>query len=343
MKAQRFRRDGFSLTEVLIAIFVMSIGLISLMVLFPFGALQMANAIKDDRTAAIADNAHVWLKTMWRRTWVNENNVLRDTASAELIQPFISDLKAVSPSFEKEPSRPVLLDPIGVFSRIAQPPAISGWVAGEAGEQRIHRRNINLYTTATPLPQLAQLLQNFSMQDDINFSQSGSTFIPTSPATERYGTYNWSYLVRRERESRNYEMRVWIMVFQRRAPDILNQESAVTANIVRGDPLIQLLNPSPSIPLRKGAWVLDASRLQTGTATNPYFLQQTAWYRIMNISDDGSQIEVDPPPQWSAPNALSNPPSPEPGMLYIFDTIEQGRMVEVFDRGVITPFSPPVP
>jgi hypothetical protein len=48
---------GTALIEVLVAIFVMGVGLLALLTLFPLGALEMAQAIKDDRTATVAANA----------------------------------------------------------------------------------------------------------------------------------------------------------------------------------------------------------------------------------------------------------------------------------------------
>ena len=48
---------GVTLVEVLTALFVMGIGLLALLTLFPLGALTMAQAIKDDRAGAIADQA----------------------------------------------------------------------------------------------------------------------------------------------------------------------------------------------------------------------------------------------------------------------------------------------
>jgi hypothetical protein len=51
------RRSGATLTEVLVAIFVMAIGLLALLTLFPLGALSMAQAIKDNRTAHSGRNA----------------------------------------------------------------------------------------------------------------------------------------------------------------------------------------------------------------------------------------------------------------------------------------------
>jgi hypothetical protein len=48
---------GVTLVEVLVAIFVTGVGLLSLLALFPLGALEMARAIKSDRTAAVAAHA----------------------------------------------------------------------------------------------------------------------------------------------------------------------------------------------------------------------------------------------------------------------------------------------
>jgi hypothetical protein len=51
------RRAGITLLEVLVAIFITGVGLLALLKLFPLGALEMAQAIKDDRTAAVARDA----------------------------------------------------------------------------------------------------------------------------------------------------------------------------------------------------------------------------------------------------------------------------------------------
>jgi hypothetical protein len=54
---ERATQVGTALLEVLVAIFVMGIGLLALLTLFPLGALSMAEAIEDDRTAKIAADA----------------------------------------------------------------------------------------------------------------------------------------------------------------------------------------------------------------------------------------------------------------------------------------------
>lgn len=57
---------GLSLVEVLVAMFVMALGLIALLTLFPLGAMQIGQALKDDRTAQTANLADGWVRAYWR-------------------------------------------------------------------------------------------------------------------------------------------------------------------------------------------------------------------------------------------------------------------------------------
>src|SRR5262249_30237619 len=52
------RRSGVTLVEVLVAIFVMGIGLIALLTLFPIGMLRMARAIHDEYSTQSAINGY---------------------------------------------------------------------------------------------------------------------------------------------------------------------------------------------------------------------------------------------------------------------------------------------
>src|SRR5437764_12387529 len=59
-------RPGATLTEVLIAIFVLALGLMGVLSLFPLGAVRMAQAIKDDRTAIHNLNVGANLRWVWK-------------------------------------------------------------------------------------------------------------------------------------------------------------------------------------------------------------------------------------------------------------------------------------
>ena len=57
LRLRRTRPRGVTLTEVLVAIFIASLGLLALLALFPLGALSMAEAIRDDRASHLQDVA----------------------------------------------------------------------------------------------------------------------------------------------------------------------------------------------------------------------------------------------------------------------------------------------
>lgn len=66
MRITKPARRGLSLAEVLIALFVVGIGLLAVLTLFPLGAMSMARAIKDDRTASHNFNASAMARWVWK-------------------------------------------------------------------------------------------------------------------------------------------------------------------------------------------------------------------------------------------------------------------------------------
>ena len=85
------RDAGVTLTEVLVTIFILAVGLLALLALFPLGALSMAQAIKDDRTAAFADDAAVFA--------IDGQRLLDDTAhfvEDSLLQGVVSPAAAAA-------------------------------------------------------------------------------------------------------------------------------------------------------------------------------------------------------------------------------------------------------
>jgi cell division protein FtsB len=81
------------LLEVLTAIFISGVGLLALLVLFPLGALSMAQAIKDDRADKIASNAVTFSQDgidLLSRTgdfvWESMTNGKADSATASALR-----------------------------------------------------------------------------------------------------------------------------------------------------------------------------------------------------------------------------------------------------------------
>src|SRR5262245_55640106 len=120
-------RNGVTLIEVLVAIFVMAIGLLALLTLFPLGALSMAQAIRDNRTGETAAGA---------TAIINGKNLRFDPEILQIRDPFNNPIPfdpytcppapppplpptiwpGSRPLDPNGPSFPVLVDPNGFMS-----------------------------------------------------------------------------------------------------------------------------------------------------------------------------------------------------------------------------------
>ena len=153
-------RPGVTLTEVLIATGIMAIGMTAILALFPIGAVNMARAINQDRTATHAMNSDNLFRVYWKRAWIERNlvtgeptaTVVQNTEAAfqYSLEPMIPLLEAHPtyghmfgnwtlpdglppagwqyPTANAEPSYPVLVDPIGYLTNAGTPR--QGFVAG---------------------------------------------------------------------------------------------------------------------------------------------------------------------------------------------------------------------
>jgi hypothetical protein len=70
-------RPGLSLAEVLIAMFVLALGLLGVLSLFPLGAVRMAQAIKDDRSQNHNLNTAAQFHVIWKLETVSSNGNYR--------------------------------------------------------------------------------------------------------------------------------------------------------------------------------------------------------------------------------------------------------------------------
>src|SRR5256885_1583575 len=105
------RRSGATLLEVLVAIFVMGIGMLALLTLFPLGALRMAKAIQDSRCAHAGASA---------TCMANIKNLRNEPGLANpwnpYLNPFDPNLNAQNNAKPDGPSYPVFIDPLGWMS-----------------------------------------------------------------------------------------------------------------------------------------------------------------------------------------------------------------------------------
>ncbi len=256
MTAPRLRRSGVTLLEVLVAIFVMAIGLLALLTLFPLGAMQMAQAIKDDRCAQQATQADALLRSHHYNAYlpatgpmaykapliVGENTngeAFTDPQAGFMVgnaQRIYPDYPAAGyyptpstpvnpaepPPFPPgSPSYPVMLDGLGYFARLSSEPERS-WVA-----RRSPATVANIPPPRYLMPRrsalgftspspTSMLIQAFALTDDLTFEKNGRA--AASPTLERQGRYNWAAIVQLPRFETASVMRLTVMVYDGRPP-----------------------------------------------------------------------------------------------------------------------------
>jgi hypothetical protein len=69
----RSRRSGVGLTEALVALFIVAIGLTALLALWPLGISSMARAFKDGRTGQLSNSSDSLVRLVWRDLWIDPN------------------------------------------------------------------------------------------------------------------------------------------------------------------------------------------------------------------------------------------------------------------------------
>ncbi|MFL5340577.1 MAG: prepilin-type N-terminal cleavage/methylation domain-containing protein [Gemmataceae bacterium] len=196
------RRAGFSLTEALIAIFVMALGLMGVLSLFPLGAMTMAYAIKDDRTAQANHNASSRMRQFWRdqlalrplpTSYPQPPNGNAGNYVGQFREPFVNAMMdpnagfwtfpyQVPPPYQSQnpklnplsPNRsyPVFLDPVGWYNPTYSLQPQQFFIAGDPWG--IPRRSLAvLDPSINPIgPAIAQ---SFCVQlDDQGFGKDGS-------------------------------------------------------------------------------------------------------------------------------------------------------------------------
>lgn len=212
------RRSGVTLVEVLVSIFVMGIGLLALLVLFPLGALNMAQAIRSDRCGHIAQNATAFARFFPHADAGNPAAVgVRD-------DPYVINYTNANPppvnlnlytnpnpppnpppnlpaltSPYVGPSYPVYIDPFGYFLGSRKFGETPPTMAGSDAVTGFARTSLNYFYTPGPAS-LAQIARWFTLLDDITFNEDGGPEVP-SPLVgrgdlKREGRFSWAFMVK---------------------------------------------------------------------------------------------------------------------------------------------------
>jgi hypothetical protein len=313
-------RTAVTLVEVLVAIFVMAIGLLALLTLFPLGALRMAQAIKDDRTAhaaanaaAIAEARNIRQDTLFTAACANPyNGALPTVPAAQQVLPNLN-----TPSLLWEgPSYPVYVDP---FGRIQT----STWAGGLA-IRGMPRRTMSFVGTNINLA-----YRWCSLLDDLQFDGDGKPVLAGN-FVERDIRYSWAYLLRRPKFKDPAAVDLTVVVYSGRSLQLVLGERAYEG--IRFDrtsrsvavPWTGAGQDRP--PVKKGGWILDATMAYNdGTRWVPE--PHGFFYRVSEVTDGpGNQIvlQLETNPRLDSFAGTNNY-----GVLVVLENV-----VEVFEKGL---------
>jgi prepilin-type N-terminal cleavage/methylation domain-containing protein len=304
------RRRGVTLTEVLVAIFIMAIGLMALLTLFPLGALNMAQAIKDDRCGTGGYNSAAVAQAAWRILYESQGGGDPDPNmtpmllnAGQLYWPNLPDFStAPQPA---GPGYPLFVDPFGYNGLYGPNPGPTvtplswhTWLAGQAGTAAGAgvATGIPRYSAAQPVPGPNAPLTNwtstfgfFSNNDDLTYDENG---VPPNGLVERRRQYSYAWLVRRVSSLDATQLNLTVVVYSGRAlqstPDVAAQgETAYAATFGTNGPNTVTITPGagqdkPAV--RRGSWILDA----TVTATLGNGAQGGYFYRVVDITELGN-------------------------------------------------------
>ena len=289
------RRAGMTLVEVLVAIFVMGIGLIAILALMPIGILRIAASIRDSKSVSCAINGSSIAEI---NGVANDPDVVSDNylpygvaAVPDLfVNPYPTNAVGVPQLPNADPfdaSYPVMADPIGFF-------AASGvgqhWVGSAPGYLRRRPVWFARNGAAKPLDLQLNIWRNFTLWDDANFDSgdplSGAKpgtptiYAPTVPPTIARDTrFSWAYVFRRPQTADRSVVDCSIVVFDQRPLGLTG--SLTLAETVYTNTFYDPVKNTILIPyavgsapaVRPGNWIMDVTLYQPNPAAPPQYTQ----------------------------------------------------------------------
>jgi len=329
------KRPGITLIEVLVAIFIMAIGLLALLTLFPLGALRMSQALQDDRTAASGNaGANICDTFGIRKDPQYDPTVPAGTPSLFVTPPTASFLP--QDATQSGTGIPIFIDPNGVNSGAG---SVLGGPASYAtaltpATPGIWRLSPSTIAVANPLgifpaviPEPGAATTNvaaryFTLLDDMTFLTNG---LPdtTTGVIPRGDRYTWGYLLHRSAPSSPSGLvDLQVVVYAGRSTSLPSAENTYAAAGMTQTTSVTLTHPAGLPPtIRRGSWILDTSYDDQTTIT-PTFSVHGDFYRVISISTiDNSHVNLELQDPISKPSGMS--------AVTVMDNV-----VEVFKRGV---------
>ncbi len=250
------RRSGLTLVEVLATIFILAVGSLSILVLFPVGAMKVKTALNNARIALLANNGISNLQV--------------------LVKTGMLDIKALTYS-------PALPDNMRIclFDQTAQiNGALTVQYPGNSAQKPLTFLPVN-FLSVPPTGVSDNILQFrkkwFSLQDDIEWDASGSV----GPVVARGQAFSNAYLIRKEANGGLYE--VTLLVYNGRSPNLYdsgNDQVLTLANMADAGAtgntalaLSVLPNKEGTRTLDKGSWIVETTN------------REYEYYQIQSVTD----------------------------------------------------------
>ena len=260
-------RPGLTLMEVLVSIFIMAIGMLALLTLFPLGALRMEQAIRDERCAQAGIQAKEYARIL-------------DLSNDPAVRAAMVDPNAPAPgtiSTVGGPSKAVLVDPLGTSQFL------------DATTQNLARVQSNY---------ASNYYEFFTLTDDLVFQ--GGAGIPRVFGTSTVGReirFSWSYLLQQPQVQNPGITNYSICVYNRRplAGTLEFTLPSPTINISDSYITFTVTDPSTIKQILPGQWVLDAT-LAAGPGAavglTGKIYPMANFYRIVNVRQGSTATQT---------------------------------------------------
>lgn len=260
------RRPGATLLEVLIGFGILGVAVTSIITLFPYSALTVADALKNDRTTTAALSADATIRDLHKRYVVEPGEFrTQEPYFFAMDNPPAGTTLAPVSALSTEPSFPVYVDPMGV-------------VAGRAsvgGVNTITRVNL-LSIIQSPDPRKLAL-RCCSLMDGLKYTEDGA--VPASPNYDlRDLRYNFAWMLQRPSNRDRYTVRQQVIVYDRRthlyAPP--GSEAAYAVTLTPNSTTI--FGVPGTAEIRRGTWVMDAGNPGAG-------IRHAEFYRVLSATE----------------------------------------------------------
>jgi len=366
------RRAGMSLTEVLVALFIMALGTIAILTMFPLGAIQMGQALRDDRTAQAATQADSFMRMYWQanvceplqgvptgampdsnlfQAFTDPSTAAVNAGGTAQKQQFLLAVTAPGPGVVS-PSYPVVVDPMGAVARLGS--ANQLWVFGRnqnpLGTSGTNQVRMNLATiTNAPNAPKTLAFRTCSLLDGLGYNTFGLSDAPGTqlsppppiPSTvDRETRYNWLWVLQQPDLNSSTSANMVVVVFDKRthlfAPPTAEQLFTPVAVPGSNAGLVGSTQVSftqgSAPPVQKGDWLMDVTVTHMDCGANVY------------IPNNPPPIPSLPPPPAPAPFppfALQQPvPLVRNGNFYRVISITDNPITGTTDIEFQTPLKP---